>query len=200
MAQGAAKKRKRGRPPLPPGKAKRSYFNTRLTGDLKVRLEEAAKKGGHSLSEEIERRLEKSVQEEALAPLLELLAKVMQDTGIVASSYGGRMRNAYSGGWLDDPYAYDQAVAAATLVLNELRPAGDHAPPAPLQPLVVVSDPGIPAELLESEPQRQIAQAGARIAAGALEAIANPERGGGIGNWARPMRARLGHIAARIKV
>jgi hypothetical protein len=197
---GPAKKRKRGRPPLPPGKAKRAYFNTRLSDDLKARLEDAAKKSGHSLSEEIEARLEKSVQEEALAPLLDVLGKVMQDTGLLASIYAGRTFNAYSGDWLNDAYAYDQAIAAALLVLNALRPDGDRAPPAPFQPQVVFRDPGFPAELLESEPGRQAAEAGVRIAAGALEAIANPERGGDIGNWARPMRARLGHLARRIKV
>ena len=52
--------RRRGRPPLPPGEAKRSSFSTRLRPELKTKLEQAAADEGRSLSEEIEFRLERS--------------------------------------------------------------------------------------------------------------------------------------------
>jgi hypothetical protein len=52
--------RRRGRPPLPLGEAKRSSFNTRLRAVLKTRLQQAAADEGRSLSEEIEFRLERS--------------------------------------------------------------------------------------------------------------------------------------------
>ena len=54
----SAKKRTRGRPPLEPGRAKRSSFNTRIRPQLKEHLERDAKVNGRSLSEEIEFRLE----------------------------------------------------------------------------------------------------------------------------------------------
>ncbi len=58
--------KRRGRPPLRPGKTKRASFTTRLTADLKQRLERDAAAEGRSLSEEIESRLERSfhVEEE----------------------------------------------------------------------------------------------------------------------------------------
>ena len=56
----SAKKRPRGRPPLKPGRGKRSSFNTRITSQLKERLERDAKSAGRSLSEQIERRLEEA--------------------------------------------------------------------------------------------------------------------------------------------
>ena len=57
----SAKKRARGRPPLEPGRAKRSSFNTRIRSQLKEHLEREAKSAGRSLSEEIEHRLERSM-------------------------------------------------------------------------------------------------------------------------------------------
>ena len=56
--------KQRGRPPLEPGKAKRASFNTRLRPSLKVELETAAKQEGRSLSEEIEFRLERSLEDQ----------------------------------------------------------------------------------------------------------------------------------------
>ena len=59
-----AESRRRGRPPLEPGKAKRAAFNTRLRSALKAELETAAERAGRSLSEEIEFRLERSLEEQ----------------------------------------------------------------------------------------------------------------------------------------
>lgn len=56
---------KRGRPPLTPGQAKRSSFNTRLRTSLKQLLTEEGAAAGRSLSEEIEFRLETSLLEKA---------------------------------------------------------------------------------------------------------------------------------------
>jgi hypothetical protein len=56
--------KRRGRPPLEPGRAKRASFNTRIRPALKLALDTAAKEQGRSLSEEIEFRLERSLDEE----------------------------------------------------------------------------------------------------------------------------------------
>jgi hypothetical protein len=50
---------RRGRPPIR-GDAKRASFNTRIRTELKAQLEQRATMAGHSLSEEIELRLEAS--------------------------------------------------------------------------------------------------------------------------------------------
>ena len=53
-----------GRPPLTPGRPKRSAFNTRIRAELKDRLTGRAVECGRSLSEEIERRLELSFDDD----------------------------------------------------------------------------------------------------------------------------------------
>ena len=56
---------RRGRPALKLGSPKRSSFNTRLRTEIKQQLETEARTAGRSLSEEIEFRLERSLQQEA---------------------------------------------------------------------------------------------------------------------------------------
>lgn len=60
--KGKTAPKRRGRPPLPPGKGKRASFTTRITPRLKETLEGSAKANGRSLSEEIEHRLELSIR------------------------------------------------------------------------------------------------------------------------------------------
>ena len=59
-----SKKPKMGRPPLPPEKRKRPSMGFRPTAELRKQLEEAATASGLSLTQEIERRLERSFGEE----------------------------------------------------------------------------------------------------------------------------------------
>src|SRR4051812_18246025 len=54
-------KRRPGRPSKPEGEAKRSFFQTRIREGVRQRIEAAAAEKGRSLSEEIERRLEMSL-------------------------------------------------------------------------------------------------------------------------------------------
>jgi hypothetical protein len=70
MADGV--KRGRGRPPGDPDQVKRASFNTRLRPALKQALMEAARQASRSLSEEIEFRLERSVQDQHMATALRL--------------------------------------------------------------------------------------------------------------------------------
>jgi len=54
--------RRRGRPAKPDGEAKRAAFQTRMRTALRQRLQQAADQNGRSLSEEIEWRLEHSLE------------------------------------------------------------------------------------------------------------------------------------------
>jgi hypothetical protein len=64
---------RRGRPPLPADKGKRSSFNTRIGSDLKTQLQLAGARAGRSLSEEIEHRLALSLEhQKALDEAFEL--------------------------------------------------------------------------------------------------------------------------------
>jgi hypothetical protein len=56
--------RPRGRPPLPAGEAKRYPLAIRSTKEMKDALVRAAKLSGRSLAQEIEYRLERSLQED----------------------------------------------------------------------------------------------------------------------------------------
>ena len=63
-SQEPKRRRKRGRPALPPEKRKRNNFTMRLRDGLKERLQESAADKGRSLSEEAELRLELSYYDE----------------------------------------------------------------------------------------------------------------------------------------
>lgn len=69
-------RKKRGRPPMEPGRAKRSSFNTRIRPGLKSDLEREAATSGRSLSEEIEFRLEVSFISDRLERILQRMEKI----------------------------------------------------------------------------------------------------------------------------
>ena len=55
-----AKRKRMGRPPLPPGKRKRESMGFRPTPELRRKLEKAAQASGLSLTQVVERRLDQS--------------------------------------------------------------------------------------------------------------------------------------------
>jgi hypothetical protein len=123
MVQG----KQRGRPQLEPGKAKRASFNTRLRPALKAALETAAKQEGRSLSEEIEFRLEQSLDEERhMADALELgfgrqVAGLMLAIGHVMKEAEPARRPGELG-WLSNPEAFRQIVESINLLLEAIDP------------------------------------------------------------------------------
>jgi hypothetical protein len=99
--------RRRGRPPIG-SEVKRASFNTRLRESLKRRLEDAADQNGRSLSEEIERRLEASLDrehtlDEAIATAFggPRTAALLKTMGTLAY-----MRCAAEDEWLSDYHAF----------------------------------------------------------------------------------------------
>ena len=127
MVQGYLPLRVRGRPPLDPGVAKRASFNTRLRPALKLALETAAKQEGRSLSEEIEFRLERSLDDERhLADALELgfgrqVAGLMLAIGYVIKETVPARRPGEIG-WLSNPEAFHAVVEAINLLLLVIDP------------------------------------------------------------------------------
>lgn len=130
MDMGQTKKKGvgRGRPKMSEGAAKRAAFNTRLRGQLKSRLEDAARNAGRSLSEEIEARLERSIQfegyvDEAMANaygprnagMLLLMGRILRGVDTVAAMYG-------KGQWTEDPATFEIAVHHATALLLSAHP------------------------------------------------------------------------------
>jgi hypothetical protein len=178
-----------GRPAraLTPGE--RVPMSFRVRPELKEKMDRWAEASGRSVAQEVELRLEQSSTNEAtveqgldfsfgrrLAALLRLFGRVALDVGpIAAFQKTGKHDDAIN--WLSEPFAYDQVVKGVTLVLEALRPDGDIAPPT-----------GNAESLHE------------RMASGALIAIKDRECGGELGDWARPVRERLGEIVDRIRI
>jgi hypothetical protein len=105
-------------------------FKLRVPEDLRHAIEKAAEQRGLTLTGEIVTRLRESLERETKMEGLfddpntfalgELVAATMAETG---RSIAGAFIPPIP--WYDQPFAYDQAVRAATFVLNELRPYGE---------------------------------------------------------------------------
>ena len=123
---------KLARPPKgrrkPPQDGKRYPLNMRTTAATRANLEKAAAASGRSLAQEIEHRLERSLEREAsLAAHAEALlggrrsASLFRALAHVAALDVGDER------WLDDPELYLAARGRMTLILDEEKP---KAPPS----------------------------------------------------------------------
>jgi hypothetical protein len=86
--------------------------------------------------------------------------------------------------WLADPAAFDHVAKAVSTVIEAFRPAGKIAP----------------LRTGDDEKDERFAHLGELVAAGMLEAVKNPDRGGGIGEWAAPIRTLLGEATKDIRV
>ena len=124
---------KRGRPPLPPEKRKRPSMGFRPTADLRGKLEHAAVTSGLSLTQEVERRLERSfAEEDSWAPAIAdeakrgikesfgkeetfLLARLLADAIQIIEMKTGK-------NWMDDPDAHQQAQEACKTIFDSFRP------------------------------------------------------------------------------
>ena len=113
------------------------YVGFRAPRELKERLEAAAARNGRSLSTEAQIRLEKSFEKQELlvgalelaygprlAGILFLLGEMMSEVGASAAFASGESVEAMRS-WLDDPFAYDQAITAVYDILTSFRPAGE---------------------------------------------------------------------------
>jgi hypothetical protein len=146
------KGRPRGRPPVSADEKKDRNFTFRSRGDMHERLSNAAALNRHSISEEIEYRLERSFfQQETLIEALELhygrdlagLLQIMGDAMLVAGQEAGfRVTRTLKGAknWRHSAFAFAQAKKSANIVLDELAPSGDPAPPPNVAPIQTIGD------------------------------------------------------------
>jgi hypothetical protein len=117
--------------------------------------------------------LQEAIYGRQLAGLLALLGRVMKDAGSMAAFQASSTIESATD-WLNHAQGADAAKRAALTVLSR-----------------VFNDPTL------APAMDDIAS---RLARGAMEAISNPERGGEIGAWAKPIRERLGDIASRLAI
>jgi len=129
-----------GRPLESPTPREKSTISIRVTPALKRRLAAAATANDRSLSQETEIRIEQSFLaadhlETAMqmahgarfAGILELLGQVMRRAG-EAASYVSKSGQAQGDDWLDNGFAYHEAMHAAFWVLEYLQPDASERP------------------------------------------------------------------------
>lgn len=175
--------RHRGPKPQGPFEYKRRMLTTRITDDIRTKLDAAAGAAGRSLSQEIEMRLESSFQAEGqlrealeltlgpqVAALVLLIGFAMRDT----ARWPGRPFSPVK--LLSEPFLFAQAAAAATKVLDALKPDDD--PDA--RPFADVQ--GAPPEMIE-----QWTNLGRNVGSQVCFEIANR-----LGPWTSTIRDWLG--------
>lgn len=132
-----------GRPKREPSPGERVHLGFRVTTDLKRRMELAAQRNGRSISQEAEFRVEHSFDRDDLLPEVLTLKYGRQLAGVVmllglAMKLAGETNAFIKTGdsnkakqWMDDPFAFDEAVKAVNLILEKLGPkASVEFPPA----------------------------------------------------------------------
>jgi predicted transcriptional regulator len=125
-------KRRGGSPARVPKPGERVPMSFRVTPEFKAKLDRAAKESGRSLAQEIELRLERSLEEERhLADALELgfgrhVAGLMLAIGHVMKEAAPEARSGELG-WLADPELFQRVVESINLLLQAIDPAADPA-------------------------------------------------------------------------
>ena len=193
--------KRRGRPNREPRPGERVGLSLRVTPTTKRQLDAAAVEAGRSLSQEAETRLDNSFRDQGYldrvlelaygrqpAALLKMIARAMDDTGRFAGFFAAGTAEG-AADWLRNPDAVENVRQGICEILSGFQPEGYE--PA-------VSTLSLPAGI---GPAGGLPPLGVGIARGILEAVKNPERGGSIGQWARPIRDQLGDdLADHIRV
>jgi hypothetical protein len=121
-------KRPRGRPSMDPESRKRNNLTMRLRDDTKAILERAATANQRSLSEEIESRVERSVDRGGLlGEVFDLTYRDPQLIGLLLTM-GESMRDTLTASraddWINDPNAFAEVAIAAQQTIEAYRPVG----------------------------------------------------------------------------
>jgi hypothetical protein len=128
--------RGRGRPPKPEHERRRGNLTFRVRDRLRYRLEAYAKRDGRSLSEEIEQRLERSLNEEMLLFGLEDPSRFRHAIQTITMVLSGLElqtgRKAF--GPNGDPWLHEQAWKAVSTWFAATQPPGEVVRPAGLSP------------------------------------------------------------------
>ncbi len=112
---------------------KTAVLSTRITGDLRQSLEDAAATSGRSLSSEIEHRLRRSFDDDRVIDQLggQQLYAILRTVAATMSMAGTGWVSELDSptdppvDWLNDPYGYERAFWAVVTVLDAMRPPGD---------------------------------------------------------------------------
>lgn len=181
-----------------PRRAEDAYarVSLRIKEPLRAQCEIAANKRGVSMNTEIADRLERSFEADQrieavfgsreVYGIMRAIAAALNMVGVSARTVQGQAAGDVQ--WLDDPYAYDQAVRATIRFLNATRPPGEVNPPR----RVMASENGHEFDLT---PLMEII--GAAAANGVLDAIAGQAATGKGAALGKDLRRDLGHLGDR---
>jgi TraY domain len=147
MADKKTPRRSSRRGPRPSGGTpdRKSTISVRISPELKEKLFAATEANDRSLSQEAEVRLERSVRDEKsiedalelaygreFAGIILMLARAMTDAGRHVALMEKPTMPGSAADWLNRPWAFEQAVRAASTILEAFRPPGPvEAPPNP---------------------------------------------------------------------
>jgi hypothetical protein len=126
---------KRGPAPSGEYSDKTQVLSTRISAGLRANLATAAKSSGHTLSREIEHRLRRTFSDDAkisdafgdrrnyaLMKMISSVVEAVVNRKILSAVTAKQLKKLH---WLDDPYAFDQAIRAIAAVLDAIRPPGE---------------------------------------------------------------------------
>lgn len=117
---------------------KRAIFSMRMRPEMRASLEAAAAASGKSITDEIHDRLAQSFAKEdrTLAEFggsqpHAIIRLIMENFWLAGAQayFQKHLQVAKPQDWLNDPYAYDEAVKCAAGILEGFRPSGEIAPP-----------------------------------------------------------------------
>ena len=116
--KGKLKGKRMGRPPLPPEKRKLQSMGFRPTAEVREGIEKSAASSGRSMAQEIERRLERSLQEEGAARhLLGFSANSLLALRCLSGAITN-IENETGYSWQEDWDTRQQTEAAFSIVLD----------------------------------------------------------------------------------
>lgn len=198
-----------GRPMKPAEEGKRVSLGLKVSPAIKTRIDAAAKENGRTQSQEAEARIERTFREDRLlTELLEAaygrrLAGILLTLGSAMKTAGtvGAFRSTFTLDavveWPSNPYAFDQAVTAATRLLEAMRPTGPiEKASVQVTEVSLVVDPATGERRLEPSADARgdnaLDSLGAGSANGVLHAIALERAPGDFAELGEQVRKLLG--------
>ncbi len=182
-----------GGQPRRPEPGERFPVSFRVTAEVKLKLDEAAKASGRSQSQEAETRLEQSFRNEEIllkcldfaygqdATAIAILIAHLIHVGAAQAEYAVSNETGSRPNWISDAYAFEQVSDTVRLLLASLAPEGDPRPPGS----------GSPARSAVEAVFRPSVDLGIRYARHELSALDHRRPPESLPHWARPIVERL---------
>ncbi|HLJ20097.1 MAG TPA: hypothetical protein VKU84_07860 [Stellaceae bacterium] len=124
------------RGPKPHYSGKGAALSARISLDTRERLDKAARRARHSLSEEVEARLASSLDQEALEPTERALLEMIGRAITAADKWTGKT-------WLADPWTFHLMRRTVSLFIDSFMPEGPVTVPDTIEPYRELRGPAL---------------------------------------------------------